>query len=124
MGTRSLTVFYDDHDGGEICVVYRQLDGYPEGHGKDLLGILEDMEIVNGFSPVMRAGSHANGMRCLTAQVIQRLKGESGIGGIYVHPAKTRGCGEEYVYHVRNDNGKPSVTYDEIYEGKNNIKLL
>lgn len=32
MGTRSLTVMKDT--GNEIAVLYRQFDGYPEGHGQ------------------------------------------------------------------------------------------
>ena len=37
MGTRSLTTFIDDHTEEEIVVMYRQYDGYPEGHGRDLV---------------------------------------------------------------------------------------
>ena len=36
MGTRSLTTFKEDHNNEEIVVLYRQFDGYPEGHGIDL----------------------------------------------------------------------------------------
>ena len=35
MGTRSLTTFIDDHNDNEIVVMYRQMDGYPETHGKE-----------------------------------------------------------------------------------------
>lgn len=40
MGTRSLTVFIDEHNDKEIVVMYRQMDGYPEGHGQDLVDFL------------------------------------------------------------------------------------
>ena len=40
MGTRSLTVFSDTWEDVEIAVFYSQFDGYPEGHGTDLLNLL------------------------------------------------------------------------------------
>ena len=36
MGTRSLTVFNDSWNDEEIAVFYRQFDGYPAGHGREL----------------------------------------------------------------------------------------
>ena len=39
MGTRSLTIFSED-GGFEIGVLYRQMDGYPEGHGMELAKLL------------------------------------------------------------------------------------
>lgn len=46
MGTRSITKFIEE--GKEICGLYRQFDGYPEGHGKELAEFLQNMPIVNG----------------------------------------------------------------------------
>ena len=40
MGTRSLTTFIDNNTKEEIVVMYRQYDGYPGGHGRDLLNFL------------------------------------------------------------------------------------
>ena len=48
MGTRSLVVF-ENSDGDEVCVVYRQYDGYPEGRGKELVSFLDGRALVNGF---------------------------------------------------------------------------
>ena len=48
MGTRSITVF-EDEDGEEIARLYRQMDGYPEGHGLDMAHFLEGNQIVNGY---------------------------------------------------------------------------
>lgn len=98
MGTRSLTII---KDGGtkevELCTIYRQFDGYIEGgHGEDLATFLADMKIVNGFSGEDKAGDAANGMGCLAAQLVAKLK--KGIGNVYIHPPGIRGCGEEYVY--------------------------
>ena len=47
MGTRSLTTFKEDHTDKEIVVLYRQYDGYPEGHGIDLFRFLNKMNMVN-----------------------------------------------------------------------------
>lgn len=82
MGTRSLTFVND----GEIRLVcfYRQFDGYPSGHGKDLAEFLKPFTIVNGFSSGMKEGTHANGAGCLAAQLIKHFKTD--IGGIYIQP--------------------------------------
>lgn len=108
MGTRSLTRFIETYKvenektkrkktvKEEIVVMYRQYDGYPEGHGLELAEFLADGEMVNGI------GSNDkkvfNGMGCLAAQVVANFK--SGPGGIYLHKAGTTDCWEEYDYHV------------------------
>ncbi|MBK9214636.1 MAG: hypothetical protein IPM59_03415 [Chloracidobacterium sp.] len=102
MGTRSLTIV-EEIGGAEICVLYRQYDGYPTGHGAELKSFLEGIQIVNGLSP----GDHkrtANGMDCLAAQLIAHFK--TGPGGFYLYPAGTRDCGEEYIYTVYLETGK------------------
>lgn len=96
MGTRSLTIMQDEH-GKEIVVLYRQFDGYPEGHGADLKEFLSDMAIVNGISS-RTPEKAANGMGCLAAQIVVHFK--AGIGNFYLHPAGTRDAGEEYIYTV------------------------
>lgn len=99
MSTRSLTIVLDD-DKTEIVRIYRQSDGYPDGHGVDLAKLC-DVAIVNGRQP----GATANGMPCLAAQIIAGLKmgsdGKPEPGGIYMHPINT-GCDwAEYIYFVR-----------------------
>ena len=96
MGTRSLTIVLDE-EGREICVIYRQFDGYPTGHGGELKAFLKSFHVVNGF------GSHtpvraANGMPCLAAQLIAHFK--TGIGGFYLYPSGSRDMGEEYIYTI------------------------
>jgi hypothetical protein len=132
VGTRSLTVFMDDQWGKEVelLVMYRQFDGYPEGHGLELAGFLEGIEMVNGIPCGRTVGPqprYANGMGCLAAQVVGHFKmepletiefngtafvrapnpnfGRPSVGGIYLHKAGTRDCGEEYVYTVTG--GRP-----------------
>ncbi len=94
MGTRSLTVILDSNDR-EICVLYRQFDGYPTGHGAELQHFLCGFSIVNGLGSE-RERKVANGMDCLAAQLIAHFKTEA--GGFYLYPAGTRDCGEEYIY--------------------------
>lgn len=105
MGTRSVTIFYTE--GGEpLCRFYRQMDGYPEGHGLELAELC-DVMVVNGYSPGAKE-RQANGMGCLAAQVIDGLK--DGIGGIYMEPtAEEIGDWVEYVYEVRGGEGERPV---------------
>ena len=49
MGTRSLTTFIDNDTKEEIVVMYRQFDGYPSGHGRDLINFLDGIKVVNGI---------------------------------------------------------------------------
>jgi hypothetical protein len=99
MGTRSETSFYDN-EGREICRFYRQMDGYPSGHGVDLATAC-DRIIVNGYTLDMTVKTHANGMGCLAAQVIAALKADQGLGGIYMYPTNVPyGDWSEFTYHV------------------------
>jgi hypothetical protein len=99
VGTRSLTVF-EGEDGTEICVLYRQMDGYPTVHGAALKEFLDGFHIQNGYS-FPKPQRAANGMGCLAAQAVAYFK--EGIGDFYLYPAGTRDCGEEYIYTVYHD---------------------
>lgn len=94
MGTRSLTIF--EGDGMEYAVMYRQYDGSPEWHGEQLAAFLQNMPLVNGYSPGEQQA--ANGMGCLAAQVVAHFK--QGIGNVYLYPSGTREAWEDYRYHV------------------------
>src|SRR5438309_11960266 len=97
MGTRSLTHIHDGDLTDEILTtIYRQMDGYPNGHGLELAEILAPLTIVNGFG---RSDTpQANGMGCLAAQLVKALK--DGVGHIYIYKPNASGCGEEYIYHI------------------------
>lgn len=106
-----------DEQSKEICVLYRQYDGYPTGHGAELKDFLDGFTIVNGYGS-SDPPKTANGMSCLAAQIIGYFK--SGIGGFYLYPANTRDCGEEYVYTVylnRSDKDKSSTLCLKIQAG-------
>lgn len=113
MGTRCLTVLHDS-DNSEIAVLYRQFDGYPDGHGKELADFLKGKTIVNGLSG--DTSEVFNGMSCLAASVIAHFKNKP--GGFYLHPAGTRDCWEDYIYHVRGETGKePDIEIEGEFAG-------
>jgi hypothetical protein len=107
MGTRSTTLFinrYRDSKTNElkeqkVCKIYRQMDGYPDGHGLDLAKFLNTGVLVNGISFQHGEKRQFNGMGCLAASVVAELK--TGPGGIYMIPI-TAG-GQEYNYKVIAD---------------------
>jgi hypothetical protein len=107
MGTRSLTFIYGDESESNdvknaILCMYRQFDGYPSGHGKELAEFIKSLTIVNGIGGGEKMGTHANGIECLAAQLVKEFKKE--IGGIYLmapaHMDKFGHAGEEYRYHL------------------------
>jgi len=124
MGTRSLTRVWDkwtDKDGKphKVCLVamYRQMDGYLSGHGKDLKEFLKDMRICNGIGAEQEKGKWANRIDCLAAQLVAHFK--QGIGGIYLVRAEDE---QEYVYDIEeNTNGELVVTVtssgEELFSG-------
>lgn len=99
MGTRSLTVLKRGKE--EIAVLYRQFDGYPEGHGRDLAEFLAGKSVVNGISG--DATKVFNGPNAVAAQVVANFVDANTTGGFYLYPPGTRDCGEEYVYEVASD---------------------
>jgi hypothetical protein len=113
MSTRSLTIIKAEHE--EIVVMYRQSDGYPEGHGQDLAKFLTGIRLTNGIS-LANKGRTANGMSCLAAQIVLHFKTDFGVGGIYLYKAGTRGCGENYHYEVTGKEGEePTITCYDIH---------
>lgn len=131
MGTRSLTTINDywiDNDGKphqqEIAVLYRQMDGYPEGHGADLVEFLKRFKITNGLSLAddyltiddrfIVKDKTANGMDCLAAQIVAHFK--DGAGGIYLMRAGTRDSGEAYIYTVYKDKEGLKLKVEDTYE--------
>jgi hypothetical protein len=109
MGTRSLTVIKADEWDvvEEIAVLYRQYDGYPEGHGTELANFLKQFNVVNGLF-LREEGKTANGATCLAAQLVAHFKGDIA-GGFYLYPAGKRNLGEEYTYTVIAGHNKPIV---------------
>ena len=110
MGTRCITTVFDENDIPLVCL-YRQFDGYPEGHGEELREFVAARPIINGIRDE-KPGHAANTMRCLAAQIVARFKGESDLGSFYLYPVDTamERCGAEYHYKVKFDAlGKPAI---------------
>jgi len=117
MGTRSITKFFDD----DVCLVtlYRQYDGYIDGHGYDLARCLtfegQDIPVRNGI-PMGNQTLMFNGMADLACQVIALLKTRDirhnepivrsqMVGNFYI-AHNTSGLDEEgfgYAVHLRDD---------------------
>lgn len=106
MGTRSLTIIKDGGKSGkEIAVLYRQYDGSPDGHGKELADFLAGKRMVNGISANPK--TVINGPNALAAQVVAFFTDPQETGGFYLYPAGTRDCGEEYIYTLTAQADKP-----------------
>ena len=113
MGTRSLTVINDEWDNEEICVLYRQYDGYPQGHGTDLLNFLKDMHIVNGMNNKNMKLRISNGMDCLAAQIVSYFK--TGAGDFYLCSAGSRNMAEEFIYTIYTKDRMLYIKVEDLY---------
>jgi len=109
MGTRSLTHIIEDKE--TLTTMYRQYDGYLSGHGQDLAEFLKEMQITNGYSG--DTTNLANGMGCLTAQLIAHFKKEC--GNIYIYPPNTKDCWEEYTYFVYLKENQLQIKVKDTY---------
>jgi hypothetical protein len=129
MGTRSLTHVIETykHNGKKkkqtLLTMYRQYDGYPRGHGADLVEFLEGSRVVNGYSKSDTESEKRvfNGTGCLAAQLVAHFK--KGIGGFYLHRPNAKDCGEEYTYDIEVDSDTNQVTlrcYEIGYMNKKN----
>lgn len=96
MGTRSITLVYDNDLA--IINLYRQYDGYPEGHGRELGVFLNSFDAITSGIRIGDERKTANGMGCLAAQMVAYFKKE--VGYFYLMHPDQRDVGEEYVYHV------------------------
>lgn len=96
MGTRSLTFVYDGVE--PVINMYRQFDGYPEGHGAELAEFLSSGHMTNGLR-MGDTGRFFNGIGCMAAQLVANFKGES--GGFYLYPTSHIDCGQDFEYHIQ-----------------------
>ncbi len=123
MGTRSLTLFFSSplnekkKDEKPFACMYRQFDGYLEGHGTQLAEYLAPRARINGISGET-AENAANSIGCLAAQVVAYFKihghyknddhfgktaGKIAIGDIYLQEYNPDGW-QEFEYEVRPDS--------------------
>lgn len=102
MGTRSTTRVYED--GRLLLSLYKQMDGYPDGWGKDLKDFIRGGKFINGIGAGTSLFKHFNGAGDFALQLV--LKYKDGIGEIYATTATDR---EEYNYRIDVDHKKGSV---------------
>jgi len=114
MGTRSLTYVYEGET--PIICMYRQYDGYPEGHGQELANFLNELAIGEGISGSPELFTYANGMGCLAAQMIVNFKKSP--GGFYIHPIDfNQDVWQEYEYHVYEKHVVVKNPNEVIFDG-------
>jgi len=108
MGTRSLTKVietYKDKKGKrtkeKIMCMYRQYDGYLKGHGEELANFLSEFTITNGIV-VNEGRKTANGMGCLSAQLVSHFKTD--VGNIYLYSPDTEDVWEDYTYLIEGNS--------------------
>ena len=112
MGTRCLTVIVNEWENEEVVVLYRQFDGYPSVHGLELAEFLHNITMTDG----LQGKNTANGIACLSAQIIAHFKDAP--GQFYLYPAGKRDIGEEYIYTVSMPDRKLKglhVSVDSTY---------
>lgn len=115
MGTRSLTYVYDDNGDSALVCMYRQYDGYPSGHGKELADFLMPLTLVNGLG-FNEERAVANGMGCLAAQMVAKFK--DGPGDIYLMaPKEDIDSWQEYEYRIYPSKVVVNTTSGVIFEG-------
>jgi hypothetical protein len=138
MGTRSLTRVFNTYKNEnkntqvkiQLVNMYRQYDGYPDGHGTELADFLKSGEVVNGIGSTNETERLFNGAGCLAAQMIAHFK--NGVGGFYIEPITAKDCGQEFEYEVIVDFDTKEITlkcFENGYinkkgEYKNGKKLL
>lgn len=98
MGTRSTTTIYDGEK--PIVTIYRQYDGYPDGHGAALANFISGKEMVNGFGGG-DTSRQFNGAGDLAMRLITALKDGNAddIGNFYIVPYENAGD-DDYHYDV------------------------
>lgn len=124
MGTRSTTVIKGDvwevgKEAPTLVTLYRQFDGYPEGHGQELADIMRSKRVRNGLR---EEGSFANGMGCLAAQIIKGLKKEE--GNIYIVPNGEREEEYHYIIYAKGIQPYPREGAEIFMTIKNDDKIL
>lgn len=121
MGTRSLTKFYESKHGMPFAVMYRQYDGYPRGHGKQLVEFLQSRAWVNGIKSNEKR-TVSNGIGCLAAQAVCFFKKDPNkAGDFYLQGDCYPGASdEEFIYEVRAIEADSSwhLTIRDVYKNE------
>ena len=107
MATRAIIRIAEREDGVSFskhpekvrAQIYHHYDGYPEYLGCNLAEFLCDFRVVNGLpTNYFENIKVANGMGCLTAQLIAGLKEEP--GSVYIDYINAERTDIEYTYYI------------------------
>lgn len=135
MGTRSLTIIKDPETKTDLLTIYRQMDGYPAAHGRELKEFLCSRRLVNGLSgqKLEEGQVEANGMGCLAAQLVAHLKTTQHsvydqathkqtpgphAGNIYIYKNGSKDVGEEWLYIVKACGSTTELAVYNYYGNK------
>ena len=103
--TREEGVSFSEHPSVIHAQFYCHYDGYPEYLGCKLAEFLCDFRVVNGLpTNYFENIKVANGMGCLTAQLIAGLKEEP--GNVYIEDKDRPHGWLDYEYYVWGHTGK------------------
>ena len=92
-------VSFSEHPEEIRTQIYHHWDGYPEGLGCNLAEFLCDFRVVNGLPfNYFENIKVANGMGCLTAQLIAALKEEP--GSVYIDYINAERTDIEFTYYI------------------------
>jgi len=83
MSTRSLTIVRNP-EGNTLLTLYKQSDGYPRHYGYYLAKLLAQVRMTHGLIQDRNLGHSANGLGCLAAQIVAKLKDAA--GEVYLVP--------------------------------------
>lgn len=104
MGTRSNTYVVETWGKRDDILVnmYRQMDGYPSGMGKEIADFLIGIKMRNGMTlNGEETTKYANGTSCLAAQLVAHLK--TGEGSIYLEVPNGIKTEHNYTYVIRGN---------------------
>lgn len=115
MSTRSLTRIFEGPEpiGQPLLVIYVHSDGYPSGHGADLFKafLKGEARVVNGIGGGLGIPHYFNGIGCLAAWLVGKLKGHQ-IGAVYVFPSTIKEP-EAWTYDITVKDGRLYLTVRE-----------
>ena len=104
MGTRSITHIHEmkslDVDEKIVCSFYRQYDGYPTGHGKDLAEWLTSKGLKNGIGSDFIKGTHFNRAGTMAVKLCNHIQDES---GCEIMPTGEKSDYIDFEYHIYFD---------------------
>lgn len=104
MSTRSTTTVIDGQDNQAVSTFYRQSDGYPSGHGQDLVNFLKGGKVVDGIGT--DEGLAFNGAGDLAFRLIGSIKDPNESGNFYCIPSAD-GWDVDFDYTISALPGQP-----------------